>query len=98
MVNTDHVETVADVIVAEDGDILIVLGETGMDPFRRTDIDVDDGFLSIRQEDRVYASLDIDNNDVIGAIKNTKRITLVEVDDNGPIFHTNIVMAEQQYA
>lgn len=79
----EHLLTEASVAIADDGDVLItILKPSGMKLHDEVIVHINNAFLMLGQNKKVYAKVEILDAVFLDAIKKSPKIVLAECDDD----------------
>lgn len=80
----------ASVSISHDNGVLIVIPRSGMDIEGNTTVSVDGGMLRVGQSGTWFVSVDLPDMHIADAIRGNSDVTILEADDEGFDFHTNV--------
>ena len=88
----DSVQSFANISISEGGNVMLVLGDTGMNPHEKTTIVIHEKNIHIKQNDKTYTSLSIDDEKLFDIIQNANALMIVEIMDEDPIFYSDVTV------
>lgn len=84
--------TEASISLTRDGAVLFTIPESGMDVSKDTSVQIESGKIYIAQNDKTYATIPVDNKNLLMSIARSDDINIVEVGNDFFAFHEHVTL------